>query len=187
MHPTKIITTCATILFLTASCGKSPFPESTATCDVNGEHSLRAIAGMASDIFIGKIGDKIQSYNAVTGPVDVYAADASHPIAGTAQGAVEVGFSRFGNIGTDLGSCQYRDQVPRTGQTYLLATKYDAAKRIFVTPLFRQAITELTAQDVQKVGTPNEPAIVQQMREAAKSPLPPPIYSTTTDRYIDAK
>lgn len=185
MHLAKSVISCAATLLLTASCGNSPSPEFAATCNIYGEHSLRALAGMASDIFMGKIGDKIQSYGTVTGLVDVYAVDASNPIMGKAQGALQVGFSRFGN--TDTESCQYRKQALKTGQTYILATKYNADKRIFVTPLFQQAVTVLTEHEARTVGTPDEPAIVKQMREAAKSPLPPPIYSTTVYRYVYSK
>lgn len=127
---------------------------------------------MSSDVFIGKIGDKGQSYDATTGPVDVYTVDASNPIMGKAQGPIKVG---FGSVNIDGKPCRYGIQAPEPGQTYLLATKYNPEKQVFVMPLFQEAITKLTPDEVQKIGTSDEPAVVKEMREAVKAPLAPRI------------
>ncbi|KAB7761841.1 hypothetical protein [Mycolicibacterium mucogenicum] len=166
-----------TAMLAVASCSSTPppVPASVAGCPTTSAQTLedlRTVVGVNSDVFVAKITAHESVRDGVFGPVDTYRAEASHPLMGSANGAVRI------EAGTELRDgkpCRYGVPLPEVGTSYLVTAGYDKARQVFVTGEGQAPMPVLTDAEIATIGTPEEPAAVKDMRAAIKSPIHPTV------------
>lgn len=175
MKSRKPVLVLATALVALTSCSPTPPPAVTAACPTASAKTLedlRTIVGVNSDVFVAKITARESVHDGVFGPVDTYRAEASNPLLGSASGSVRI------EAGTELRDgkpCRYGVPMPEVGKSYLVAASYDKARQVFLTGEGQAGMPVLTDAEIAKIGTPEEPTPVRDMREAIKSPIHPKI------------
>lgn len=163
----------ATVAVWATSCATTTPAPPKATCPSTSQDiSLPAVVGFGSDVFVATITAQDASAEGMSGPAETYQAHVINSLSGSANGSVRVGVP---STLIDGKPCRYGIPLLEVGKTYLLATHNNNGPQIFLTPLFAGSVTELSADDVKRIGTPDEPAAVKDMREAVKSPIYPRI------------
>lgn len=164
----------ATIVAASAtSCATTVPAPPKATCPSTSQDiSLPAVVGFGSDVFVATITAQDGREDGLSGPAEIYKANVINSLSGSENGSVRVG---VGSTLIDGKPCRYGIPLLEVGKTYLLATHNNMGSQVFLTPLFAGSVTELSADDVKRIGTPDEPAVVKDMREAIKSPIYPRI------------
>ena len=173
MRTLKLASFAVVALLAVASCSRTPPPAPTATCPASSmKLPLRAVVGSGTDVFVANITANGPVEERVTGPIQTYLADASAPLMGSANGPVRIG---VGSVLINGKPCRDGIPLPEVGKSYLIAANYNKASQIFVAGVFEGSTTELTDTDIAKIGTPDEPMLIKDMREAVKAPIYPTI------------
>lgn len=173
-RPTRAVAV-VTAMLAVASCSPNPPPAPAAGCPTASAKTLkdlRTVVGVNSAVFVAKIAAHESVRDGVFGPVDTYRAEASNPLMGSAIGSVLI------EAGTELRDgkpCRYGVPLPEVGKSYLVAASYDKARQVFVTGEGQAGLSVLSDAEIAKIGTPEEPVSVKDMREAIKSPIHPTI------------
>jgi len=173
MKSCKHVLVTSAALLAVAACSPTSSPAPTATCPTSSEkmslEDLRVAVGANSDVFVAKITGHESSYDGVLGgPSEIYRVEVSNPLMGSANGPARI------EAGSELINgkpCRFGSPLPEVGKSYLVIASYDAARQVFRTGEGRLDMPVLTDPEIAKIGTPDEPAAVKDMREAIKSPI----------------
>ncbi len=140
--------------------------------EVNDDLILRGVVGASDDVFIARIRGKDSSYiGPFSDPVDVYQVDVLNTLMGKASGSVH---AALGGVKNPDGSvCHYANLNLISDKIYLLATIFNPDRTVYAIHADSDAVTELSEQDLARLGTPDESEAVKAMREAIKAPIAP--------------